>query len=98
MATKLTSQQSRKVAQAARLNAEIAALKKQFDAIKAELALPDGTYQANGAELIVTTSNRVTLDGATVKGFLTPAQIAAASITSASTAYRFKLVPVAIAA
>ena len=90
MSKKLTLAQRRLIAKGAAISDQIAALKTELDAIKTKLVLSDGRYSAPDAELIIKTSTRVTLDSATVKGFLTPAQVIEASRESVSTSYRFK--------
>ncbi len=93
MAT-LNTTQRRQIVKGAALSAQIKALEKELGDIKSALstALTDGVYTANGAELLISSSDRVTLDSAIVKGFLTPAQVLAASKTSHVTVLKFKTV------
>lgn len=89
---KLSTQQRNAIKKGALLTAQIAAAKKELEALKAGLGLPEGEYQSGNAILLIGTSDRESLDTAIVKGFLTPAEIKKATKTTSVTTYRFKLV------
>lgn len=93
MTTKLNTTQRRMIQRGALLAAQAAEIEKELKALKATLseALGDGTFTAGNAELNIKTSERTTLDAAIVKGFLTPAQVIAASKTADVTVLKFKL-------
>jgi len=68
------------------INAEIAALKTRADDIKAKL-IDSGRAEIEGKayRAVISTRDTVRLDSKIVRGFLTPAEIAAASRVSTST-------------
>ena len=68
------------------LNAQIAALTKQADAIKADLkAIGVGEYYGKTFKAVVTNRDASRLDAAKVKALLSPAQIVACTSVSKST-------------
>lgn len=75
-----------KVDQLGVLNAQIAALSKEADAIKAALKA-SGNKEVSGRlyRAVISTSTRTTLDSEKVKAILTPQQIIDCSKTSSST-------------
>lgn len=93
--SKLTrTTQRRLIIKGAALDAQIKALSKELDAIKATLGtLPDDLYSAGDSEVVIKTASRAGLDGAIVKGFLTPAQVIAATKTSLVQTIKFRIVP-----
>lgn len=93
--SKLTrSTQRRLILKGAALDVQIKALSKELEEIKAALAvLPDGLFSAGDSEVILKTADRASLDGAMVKGFLTPAQIIAATKSTPVQTIKFRIVP-----
>lgn len=75
----------------AEIDAQIAALKEQADAIKDEIkARGDGTYVGVQYVVEVTTTRTATLDQKAVKAILEPAQIIACTKTGTRTCVRIK--------
>lgn len=73
------------------LKADIDALTKQLDAVKAEIiASGVETLTGDQAIVVVSLSERTTLDSAAAKALLTPEQVAACSKTSLVTTLRVK--------
>jgi transposase len=81
------------VARGAAIAAQIKALTAELDNIKARLPLDAGRYTIPGAELLITTSVRTSLDSKLVKGFLTPAQLVEATKSSPVTSWKFSSLP-----
>ena len=89
MSAIITPKRAALIQRGALLANEIKALELQLDLVKDALqTLSPGKYVIEGAddllaEVLIKEGSRTTLDSKTVKGFLTPAQLAAASKTTA---------------
>lgn len=94
----MKAKEKKLIARGAILTEQIKALETELKSIKEQLDLPDGRYSILGAELLVVTSERSTLDSKLVKGFLTPAQVVEATKTSSCTTFKFRSLPLEAAA